>query len=238
MKRKRLSNVFLCCIIISIMSLIFVVIYHHSREDGIDVHDAFGNKAMHNQIYPTKPRNQQIPTMSPEKLRDLFLKRGVRLAEENDDTRKLPDEPFGVESFDPDEKLKLEANALRPDDLNPIPKLSQKGLSVMPKLEGKNVISMTLYGSNLKYTMGAIRNAELAKENFPGWKLRFYTEKPAEKPKYGIVPQTVIDRLRVLGADVYYMEVRNVSFVSIYIIMCPDESRGYIGFRYVAPPPL
>ena len=38
-----------------------------------------------------------------------------------------------------------------------------------------NVISFSLWGSNPKYTIGAIRNAELAQEIYPGWTCRFYT---------------------------------------------------------------
>lgn len=39
------------------------------------------------------------------------------------------------------------------------------------------IISFCLWGSNLKYTVGAIRNAELANDLYPGWKSRFYTSK-------------------------------------------------------------
>lgn len=36
------------------------------------------------------------------------------------------------------------------------------------------VISFSLWGNNPKYTIGAIRNAELAPEIYPGWTCRFY----------------------------------------------------------------
>jgi hypothetical protein len=36
------------------------------------------------------------------------------------------------------------------------------------------VISFSLWGTNPKYTVGAIRNAELAPIIYPGWKARFY----------------------------------------------------------------
>jgi hypothetical protein len=54
--------------------------------------------------------------------------------------------------------------------------------------------------------MGAIRNAELAKANFPGWTLRIYTETPSEKPHFGLVPETVLSRLRALGADIHFID--------------------------------
>ena len=203
MKKTRESNALLCCLILPTVALIILfLIHYYSREEIIGIQDTFGYKAMHNQIHPTKLRQD---------LREPFLKRGT---EEIDDARKHLDEPFRVGFFGKDQKLKQEANALKEDNLNQLPKFSQKGLFVMPRLEGENVISMTLYGSNLKYTIGAIRNAELAKKNFPGWKLRLYMEKPSDKPKYRIVPQTVIDQLKLLGADVYYVEVRKFILVS------------------------
>ena len=39
---------------------------------------------------------------------------------------------------------------------------------------GVRVISFGLYGSRMKYMLGAIRNAELALLYFPGWRCRFY----------------------------------------------------------------
>lgn len=37
------------------------------------------------------------------------------------------------------------------------------------------VIAFSLWGKNPKYTIGAIRNAELSKDIYPGWICRFYT---------------------------------------------------------------
>ena len=68
------------------------------------------------------------------------------------------------------------------------------------------IISISLYGRSQRYTFGAIRNAELAKEHFPGWKLRIYTEMPSDQPKYGLVPQGIINKLRELGADIEYID--------------------------------
>jgi len=41
----------------------------------------------------------------------------------------------------------------------------------------KKIISFSLWGNNPKYTIGAIRNAELAKEIYPDWTCRFYVGK-------------------------------------------------------------
>lgn len=38
----------------------------------------------------------------------------------------------------------------------------------------KKIISFSLWGQNPKYTVGAIRNAELASELYPDWTCRFY----------------------------------------------------------------
>lgn len=39
---------------------------------------------------------------------------------------------------------------------------------------GSKIISFSLWGDNPKYTVGAIRNAELAKQIYPDWICRFY----------------------------------------------------------------
>lgn len=39
---------------------------------------------------------------------------------------------------------------------------------------GANIISMSLYGGHNIYDVGALRNAKLAKEYMPGWRVRVY----------------------------------------------------------------
>lgn len=52
----------------------------------------------------------------------------------------------------------------------------------------KKTINFSLWGDNPKYTIGAIKNAELAKTFYPGWVCRFY---------YGTsVPKKIIDELK------------------------------------------
>jgi len=67
-----------------------------------------------------------------------------------------------------------------------------------------NVVAMSLYGSELRYTAGAVRNAHLVQQNFPGWKLWVFIESPSSS-KYPPVPQDVIPRLVRLGAEVHYI---------------------------------
>jgi hypothetical protein len=63
-----------------------------------------------------------------------------------------------------------------------------------PKSSEKRVISFGLYGTNPKYTTGAIRNVETAKIYFPGWVCRFYVTSD--------VPESVVTTLRSLGAEI------------------------------------
>jgi hypothetical protein len=54
----------------------------------------------------------------------------------------------------------------------------------------KKIISFSLWGNNPKYTIGAIRNAELTPIIFPNWVSRFYCGKS--------VPEDIIDKLKSL----------------------------------------
>ncbi|KAJ1449294.1 hypothetical protein M885DRAFT_536249 [Pelagophyceae sp. CCMP2097] len=65
----------------------------------------------------------------------------------------------------------------------------------------KRVVAYGLYGSNPKYTTGAIRNAELVKTMFPGWVARFYCK--------GDVPKAVILELEKNGAEIVHMDASN-----------------------------
>lgn len=52
----------------------------------------------------------------------------------------------------------------------------------------KKVISFSLWGDNPKYTIGAIKNAELSKTIYPDWICRFYCGKS--------VPSDIIEKLK------------------------------------------
>ena len=59
------------------------------------------------------------------------------------------------------------------------------------------IIAFSLWGDDPKYTIGAIRNVEIAKELFPDWICRIY---------YGDdVPEDIINRLTSLGAAMVCM---------------------------------
>ena len=67
-----------------------------------------------------------------------------------------------------------------------------------------NVVAMSLYGSEMRYTAGVIRNAYLVRQNFPGWQLWVYIESPLSS-KYPAVPEDVISRLVSVGVEVHYI---------------------------------
>jgi hypothetical protein len=63
----------------------------------------------------------------------------------------------------------------------------------------KKLICYSLWGSDPKYTIGAIRNAEQIKEIYPGWIARFYCGTS--------VPKDIIKKLIELDAEIIYMSV-------------------------------
>ena len=73
-------------------------------------------------------------------------------------------------------------------------------------IKSKNVVTMSLYGSKSRYTVGAIRNAMLVKTNFPGWTIRFYLENPnLNDSRHELVPYRVIHTLTHLESEMYYL---------------------------------
>lgn len=60
------------------------------------------------------------------------------------------------------------------------------------------LISFSLWGNNLKYCIGAIRNAELIKDIYPNWTARFYIHKDVNK--------SYVDQINNLGAQVKIMD--------------------------------
>ena len=52
----------------------------------------------------------------------------------------------------------------------------------------KKIISFSLWGENPKYTIGAVRNAELAEKIYPDWMCRFYVASS--------VPSEIVEQLR------------------------------------------
>ena len=59
------------------------------------------------------------------------------------------------------------------------------------------VIAFSLWGENPKYTIGAIRNAELAKKIYPDWEVWMYVSED--------VPKNILDELISLNCNVLNM---------------------------------
>jgi glycosyltransferase involved in cell wall biosynthesis len=67
--------------------------------------------------------------------------------------------------------------------------------------DGKKIISFSLWGDKPKYTIGAIKNADLAGKIYPGWICRFYCGKT--------VPASIIERLkRFDNVEIVHMNER------------------------------
>jgi hypothetical protein len=65
----------------------------------------------------------------------------------------------------------------------------------------KKIISFSLWGDNPKYTIGAVRNAELAKDIYPGWTCRFYAGEDVEDDIKKQLLDNGAEVLEMAGAD-------------------------------------
>ena len=88
------------------------------------------------------------------------------------------------------------------------------------KKKASKIISFSLWGSNPKYTVGAVRNAEIALEVFPDWLCRFYVSKS--------VPTSVVEELRALqNTEVVVME-EDGNFLSTFWRFLPASEENVI----------
>ncbi len=73
--------------------------------------------------------------------------------------------------------------------------------------DGSKIISMSLFGKNPLYTIGAVRNAQLLPVFFPGWVLRVYVAHPgsAHASPDILVPSRILFKLKDLGAQIAYV---------------------------------
>jgi len=81
----------------------------------------------------------------------------------------------------------------------------------------KKIISFCLWGSNPRYTVGALKNAQLAKEIYPDWICRFYVAK--------CVPMGIINSLFMMNNT------------EIYIMNEPGDWNGMFWRFYAASDP-
>ncbi|CAH1799032.1 unnamed protein product [Owenia fusiformis] len=87
------------------------------------------------------------------------------------------------------------------------------------------VISMSLWGNSHRYTYGAIRNAQLARVNFPEWTLRMYIEKrDILQNKHSKVPGDILTKLVELGVELYNVDTNRVTLgPMIWRFMVADD---------------
>lgn len=89
----------------------------------------------------------------------------------------------------------------------------------------KNVISFSLWGQNLKYTIGALRNAELAQVIYPGWVCRFYIGSS--------VDTSIIKKLQEMNNTEVILMSEQGNWTSMFwrFFAASDEDINYVIFR-------
>lgn len=79
------------------------------------------------------------------------------------------------------------------------------------KIDKKNIISFSLWGQDAKYWVGALRNIELARKFYPGWKTRFYIDERCG--------DSLLDTLRLEGVETIQVDVN----------ILPNHYNGHYG---------
>ena len=97
-------------------------------------------------------------------------------------------------------------------------------------------MSMSLYGRDPLYTMGAIRNAQLLPVILPGWQLRIYTARvDTTNVSYAnlTVPARVLHKLNRLGAQLAYLDPEQVGLppTEWRTLIADDENVDYFLIR-------
>lgn len=70
------------------------------------------------------------------------------------------------------------------------------------------IISFSLWGNNPKYTVGAIKNAELANKIYPGWTCRFYIGSD--------VPIQIVDELKSISNTEIILKIDNNNWTGMF----------------------
>ena len=92
------------------------------------------------------------------------------------------------------------------------------------KPDSRKVISMSLYGKDPRYTWGVLRNAQLVPVYLPEWTLRVYiAADPA--PSQIAVPPRIINKLRLLGAEVVEVPTGNSMAPRNWRLLAADDQR-------------
>lgn len=79
------------------------------------------------------------------------------------------------------------------------------------------IISYSLYGSNPRYTDGALANAKLVKQIYPGWRMRVYYDRS--------VPQRILNALKDDGVELIDMSDSSMNKMSWRFLAAVDSQR-------------
>jgi len=85
------------------------------------------------------------------------------------------------------------------------------------------IISFSLWGTNPKYTIGAIKNANLVKEIYPEWKCRFYVASDVDK--------TIVEELQQNSQVVVVPQQGNWKFTTERFKVIDDNDCEAVIFR-------
>lgn len=83
----------------------------------------------------------------------------------------------------------------------------------VPQPDGSQVISMSLYGRDPRYSWGVIRNAQLLPLIFPGWTLRVYVPKTDVEDSFLAVPPRIIACLKRLGVQIVFVDPSKIGAI-------------------------
>jgi protein O-GlcNAc transferase len=83
----------------------------------------------------------------------------------------------------------------------------------------KKVISYSLYGDNPRYTIGAIKNAVLAKQYMPEWECRFYIDE--QVPSWVIQTLGVMDNCKIIY--IRFEELRLFKMTYRFLVFADPE---------------
>ena len=204
-----MSNKWIICAIGLTTCFALVIFVKSSKQDSKQRLLKFNDvKQVYVPPYPVR-QAAAYPTKSLDEIREVMFANGPRVKVDSDNA-ELPPAAFGdaVNNVVRGDKFNFESAALQ--DVQSDSTVDQN-TTAFPKLPGENIVSMSLYGNEAKYMIGAIKNAELIKKNFPGWKLRIYLEANLDSPRYGLVSSSVIKNLRQLGVDLQYIDTKEDS---------------------------
>ncbi|ELU12342.1 hypothetical protein CAPTEDRAFT_189487 [Capitella teleta] len=91
--------------------------------------------------------------------------------------------------------------------------------------ESRNVISMSLFGTNIDLLYGALRYSQLVPIIFPAWRLRVYVEDYKDKPNYPNVLRIIVRKLENSGVEVIKLgaNVTSILHPSLWRYLIADD---------------